>query len=261
MWLRTAHAEFDLPTLRQFIKENPLGTFVTAIESPEHPTIQSTNFPFVISVEDEASEKELGKLRGHMSKPNPHAKTLIEEVQKTQPSNGSITQEVYILFPGPAAAYVTPKFYTETKPSTGRVVGTWNYSAVQVYGTATIYYDTKNEETGKWLQQQIADLSSHAELNIAKHTGEGDRPKAWHLGEAPVSYVELLKKNIIGIEVDITRLEGKFKMSQEMSKGDRMGVVEGFKKLGTPLGDEISKTVENRGVIRDEMAARGVKIT
>jgi transcriptional regulator len=254
MYLRAIHAEPSIPSLRNFIRDNPLGILITALPSPNFPTIQCTNIPWVLDVADEDSETELGKLRGHMARPNPHSKALIEAIQAHAPSNGSLEQEVSVLFNGPVHAYVTPKFYVETKPATGKVVPTWNYSAVQVYGKATILFDSHNEDTSSFLQKQISDLTKHSEETIMHHTG-GENLPAWEVSDAPPRFVELLKKNIIGIEIDITRLEGKYKMSQEMDKGDRDGVIKGFESLGTENGLKMARTVEERGAMKEANAS------
>jgi transcriptional regulator len=240
MYLRAAHAEPHVPTLRRFIHENPLGLLITALPSPNYPTIQATHIPWLLDVQHGASDAELGVLRGHLARPNPHSKAMIEAVGPESASNGTLQSEVSVIFTGPAHHYVTPKFYVETKPSTGKVVPTWNYSAVQAYGTATIYFDS-SPRTGSFLHTQISDLSRHAEVNIMNH----DRP--WGVNDAPERYVELLKKNIIGVEIAISRLEGKWKMSQELREGDREGVVRGFGAMGTQVGEEIARTVAERG--------------
>ncbi|KAL6249077.1 hypothetical protein RBB50_004140 [Rhinocladiella similis] len=251
MYLRAAHAEFNIPALRDFIKQNPLGLLVTAVSSPNFPTIQCTHIPWLIDVQDESSETELGRLRGHMAKANPHTKALTEAVQAGDAgtSTNTLTEEVSIMFTGPVHHYVTPKFYVETKPSTGKVVPTWNYSAVQVYGKARIYCDSGSGETGAFLQKQISDLSNHAETNVMGYTS-----KPWTVNDAPERYVEMLRKAIVGIEVEITRLEGKYKMSQEMGVGDREGVIKGFEAMGTDVGLMIAKTVEERGALKDAQA-------
>jgi transcriptional regulator len=105
-----------------------------------------------------------------------------------------------------------PKFYTETKPETGKVVPTWNYSSVQVYGKATILFDSHNEDTGSFPQQKISDLTKHSEETIMHHTSGGNL-SAWEVSDAPSRFIEILNKNIIRIEINIKRLEGKFKMS------------------------------------------------
>jgi predicted FMN-binding regulatory protein PaiB len=150
-----------------------------------------------------------------------------------------------ILFNAPVNHYVTPKFYVETKPATGKVVPTWNYAAVQAYGTATFYTDATSRTT-EYLSKQISDLSNLAETNIMGH----ERP--WQVSDAPERYVDLLRKSIIGVEIEITRLEGKFKMSQELAAGDRAGVIDGFKKIDTDAARFVADTVEERGRIKDE---------
>ena len=249
MYLREVFTEFHIPSLRKFIQDNPLGLLITALPSANFPTIQCTHIPMLIDVTDESSETELGKLRCHLAKQNPHSKALVEAVQQRQPSNGFLEQEVSVVFNGPAQSYITPKFYVETKPATGKVVPTWNYSAVQVYGKAKIMFDTRNEETGSFLQRQISDLTRHSEEHIMHYTG-GQNPSAWQVSDAPSSYVELLKKSIIGIEIDIERLEGKYKMSQDKPKNDREGVVKGFQDLGTDSALMMAKTVEERGAMK-----------
>ncbi len=250
MYLRSVHAESNIASLRQFIRDNPLGILITTLESPNFPTLQCSHIPWVLDVTDEHSETELGKLRGHLAKPNLQSKAMAEAIQTHNPSNDSLEQEVLVLFNGPAHAYVTPKFYVETKPDTGKVVPTWNYSAVQAYGKATILFDSHNEATGAFLQQQIIDLTKQSEETIMHHTG-GEHSSAWEVSDAPARYIELLKKNIIGVEINITRLEGKFKMSQEMSKGDRQGVVKGYESLETEHGLQMARIVEERGAIKD----------
>ncbi|KAL2136212.1 hypothetical protein VTI74DRAFT_4842 [Chaetomium olivicolor] len=258
MYLRAIHAEADIVALRRFIRENPLGILVTALPSTNYPTLQCTHIPWVLDVVDEESKTELGTLRGHLAKQNPHSKAMkeaVERVSKTS-SNGRLEEEVSVVFTGPAHSYVTPKFYVETKPNTGKVVPTWNYSAVQAYGRATIFFDSQSDETGAFLGKQITDLTNHAEGTIMQHTGIGGRPAPWEVTDAPSSYIDILKKSIIGIEITIDRLEGKYKMSQEMSLGDREGVIEGFESLGTDDGLLMAKTVQERGAMKDALRER-----
>jgi transcriptional regulator len=82
------------------------------------------------------------------------------------------------------------------------------------------------------------------------YTG-GDKPQPWTVSEAPESYTDLLKRNIVGIEIQITKIEGKFKMSQEMRPGDREGVAQGFAKMGTETGTAISELVKERAELSD----------
>ncbi|KAF5001062.1 hypothetical protein FGRMN_1256 [Fusarium graminum] len=245
MYIRSTHAETDLRVLRRLIRENPLGMLTTGIKSPTYSFLQSSHIPFLLDVQDESSETELGRLRGHLARQNPQSKTMMEHCSANPASKGYLEDEVLVIFTKPAHHYVTPKFYTETKPATGKVVPTWNYAAAQVYGKARIYYEN-NEETSSFLGKAISDLTDHNEENTMGYTG-GDKPTPWKVTDAPEKYTELLKRNIIGIDIEVTKLEGKFKMSQEMGRGDRDGVAKGFESLQTVVGDEIAKTVRERG--------------
>ena len=226
--------------LRRFINDNPLGLLITALDSSTFPRIQCTHIPWVLDVIDDGSELGIAKLRGHLAKQNPHAKALIDILQNSSKNNKQLGEEVSVTFTGSAQHYVTPKFYVETKPSTGKVVPTWNYSAVQVYGKATVFHDSKAQETSTFLQTQIHDLSNHAETSIMGYQ------KPWNVDDAPEKYIDLLRKNIIGIEIEITRLEGKHKMSQELKPADREGVIEGFRALQNETGSQTADMVKQR---------------
>lgn len=123
---------------------------------------------------------------------------------------------------------------------------TWDYAAVQAYGKATIFHDSKSEETSRFLSKQLDDLSIHCERHVSGHTGEGDRPEPWLVADAPEKYTDLLKKAIVGIEIKLDRLEGVTKMSQEKPEGDRLGVIQGFQKLDTDLGRGMADCVTER---------------
>ena len=80
---------------------------------------------------------------------------------------------------------------------------------------------------------------------------EGNTGDGWKVGDAPDKYVDLHKKAVVGIEIEITRIEGRFKLSQESTEGDRKGVVDGFRALGTEEGNMMADMVEQRGPSRD----------
>ncbi|KAL7905798.1 putative FMN-binding domain-containing protein [Trichoderma velutinum] len=258
MYLRGDHAETDLRVLRQLVRENPLGIFTTAISSPSYPLIQSSHLPFILDIEDESSETELGRLRAHMSRANPQGKAIIDEIKERQAAgdnSGTLQQDVLVMFTSSVQHYLTPKFYTATKPTTGKVVGTWNYAAVQIYGKATIYIDPSAEESTAFLDKQLDDLTSFNERVTMGYTGEGSRPKPWEVSEAPTPYLNLKKKAIFGLEIKIERMEGKFKMSQEMGDGDVDGVIKGFNDLGTDVGCKMASLVEERREIKKQKKA------
>ncbi|KAG9236293.1 putative transcriptional regulator [Amylocarpus encephaloides] len=265
MYLRTAHAELHLPTLYNFVEKNPLGLLTTALPSKDHAFIQTSHIPFILDAPSspleyatEGSNEDLGILRAHVARANPQAKVLIENALALQDKTGdggkngtTLEQEVLILFNGPAHHYVTPKWYTTTKPDTGKVVSTWNYSAVQVYGKATILFDSKAPSTGAFLDRQLDDLATLTEEKIMGFDGKEGRKKPWTLKEAPESYVNILKKAIVGIEIRIERIQGKWKMSQELGDGDREGTIEGFKGMGGQVGMEIAGAIEERQKVKE----------
>ncbi|KAJ3957874.1 hypothetical protein N0V92_005551 [Colletotrichum tropicale] len=251
MFISSAHAEARIPVLRQLIRDYPLGVLTTAISSENHPLILASHVPFVLDVDDESDDAELGRLRGHLARQNPQSKAMIEAVQSSNDSSTTLKQEVLVLFTAAPHHYVTPKFYTETKPTTAKVVPTWNYAAVQAYGSATIHFDSKSDTASSFLSKQIDDLSRHTETSVMDYTGKGDRPGPWKVADAPERYIELMKKNIIGIEIVIERLEGKFKMSQEMRKGDREGVIRGFQSLDSEGGTVMANLVKERSDLKE----------
>ena len=142
------------------------------------------------------------------------------------------------------------------------MVPTWNYAAVQVYGRLRVHHSLKpdaTEATGAFLSKQLDDLTDQNEqrrfrkegavTEVEGCVGEGEK-KGWKVSDAPSSYVELLKKGIVGLEIEITRIEGRFKLSQEtkgVDEGDWRGVVDGFNALGTEDGRVMAKMVEERG--------------
>lgn len=267
MYQRNDHAETSLVALRQLIRDNPLGQLTTAITTDGFPLIQSTHIPWVVAVDDATSETEKGRLLGHMAKANPQVKAMLQSVADKPtdtPGVGVLEQEVLVVFTSAVQHYVTPKFYTETKPTTAKVVPTWNYATAHVRGRATIYYgagppaaSTTNAAANDFLGKQLDLLSDYSEQVIMDYTGDGDRPSPWKVADAPGPYLDIMRKSIIGIEIQITELEGKYKMSQELRAGDRAGVVQGFGKLGTDTGAAMSALVADKD--RATTAAKAAK--
>jgi transcriptional regulator len=120
-------------------------------------------------------------------------------------------QPVLAVFQGPQA-YVSPNWYP-SKFQHGKAVPTWNYTMVQAHGTLRAIEDPE------WLRAFVTRLTE-------RH--EGGRPAPWHVADAPPDYLDAMLKAIVGIEIEVTRLEGKFKLSQNRSAEDRTGVVLGL---------------------------------
>ncbi|OAL40503.1 hypothetical protein AYO20_00239 [Fonsecaea nubica] len=273
MYLRAVHAETRLKPLIELIQNNPLGLLSTAISSDNFPLIQHTYIPWVLDpprnlaaleADGQADRAPVGnvkqpvqglegcKLRGHMAKANPHAKAVIEA---TGPGNGCLPTEVTVSFAAPSQHYISPKWYVQTKPENGKVVPTWNYVAVEVRGTARIFHDKEAVETGQYLQTQVEDLTKLSESRLGYDStpkaelavnGQeaGGKGTAWEVGDAPKPYIEIMKKAIIGIEIDITSIVGKWKMSQELKTGDRQGVKDGLRELDDVKSRSVAEIVE-----------------
>ncbi|KAJ6085875.1 FMN-binding split barrel-related protein [Penicillium sp. IBT 16267x] len=277
MHLRPDHAVRDLRTLQAFIRAHPLGVLTTSLPSENHPTLQCSHIPWVLdSTTPTSSTAEnnapfLGIMRGHIARANPQSKAIIEAVTefRAQPSadqsqsesqkNGTgdiLPEEVMIVFTSPVDHYITPNFYTQGKVS-GKVAPTWNYAAVQVYGRAHIYHDSKDEGTGEFLHQQLTDLARLGEEGVMGFRDEdGDKSaqsegqhSPWKIDDAPKEYIATLKKNIVGMRIEITRIEGRFKVSQERPVNDRSGVVKGLEGMQGNRAREMAEFVKSGRVL------------
>ncbi|POR35608.1 Uncharacterized protein TPAR_04192 [Tolypocladium paradoxum] len=249
MHLRKDHAELSIPALRQFIRSNPLGLMTTAIPSPSSsfPLLQSTHIPFLLDIDDESSETELGRLRGHMARQNPQSQALVEALSDPSSSGSNVLeQDVLVVFTSPVQHYITTNFYAETMAGDRKTAPTWNYAAAQVYGRARIHYDADAPATADFLMQQLGDLARMGETGIMGYAGAD----AWTVADAPRSYVARSRRLIVGVEIAIHRLEGKVKMSQELMPRDREGVVRGLRALRTETADRMAELVEERAAPR-----------
>ncbi|KAJ5176372.1 uncharacterized protein N7482_002249 [Penicillium canariense] len=225
----------------------------------------------------------LGVLRGHIARANPQTAAMIEAVTDghpaTRPSPNAVSAsastsaigavlpgEVLIVFTSPVDHYITPHFYT-SKQVTGKVAPTWNYAAVQVYGRMTVYHESKDDGVGAFLHAQLADLARVGEEGVmgyrsgkpngdfhdGGHDGGGDDgPTPWTIAGAPEEYIALLKRNIVGMRVEITRIEGRFKVSQERPVGDRGGVVDGLEKMDGGAAKAMARFVREGRVLLPE---------
>jgi transcriptional regulator len=126
-------------------------------------------------------------------------------------------QEVLVVFQG-ANAYISPQWYA-SKAEHGKVVPTWNYESLQVWGKASVVQDST------WLHQQVNALTDHHETTIA-----GGTP--WRVSDAPNDYIDSQLKGIVGLEIAVTQITGKLKASQNRSSVDRAGVVAGLQCQG-----------------------------
>lgn len=191
MYIPPAFREDRIDTLHDLIRRHPLGLLTSAGAGG----LTVTPLPFLVY----PAEGAHGTLRAHMARANPHWREL---------QDGA---ECLVVFMGPQG-YVTPSWYP-SKRETHAVVPTWNYVCVQAWGKPRIVEDAA------WLQRQLDDLT---------RTRESARPDPWAVGYAPGDYLAAQMKAIVGIEIPIERIEGKWKLSQNRPAADRAGVIAGL---------------------------------
>ena len=121
------------------------------------------------------------------------------------------------------------------KRKTGKVVPTWNYAMVQAHGRVRVVEDPE------WLRRQIGALTA---------AQEAERPEPWAVADAPPAFVAAQLKGIVGIEIDISRIEGKWKVSQNRSEADRRGVSEGLRQAEDDASRDMADLVDARGAER-----------
>ena len=209
MYNPPSFAEHDVEVMHAFIEAHPLGALVTASASG----LFATHLPLVL-------DRELGThgtLQGHIARANPHHE-LAGEVA-----------EALVLFSG-ADAYVTPTMYA-SKAKHGKVVPTWNYVAVHAHGTL------------RFVREPDA-LRRHLGRLTARH--EASKPRPWSIADAPADYIEKQLGAIVGVEIEITRLEGKWKMSQNRSAEDVNGMIEGLGASEDEREREVADIVRER---------------
>ena len=147
----------------------------------------------------DTSPAPYGTLLGHVARPNPQARGAVAGT------------EALAIFQGPDA-YITPSWY-ETKRQTAKVVPTWNYVAIHAYGTVEFFNDADR------LLDIVTRLTSREEAR---------RAEPWAVTDAPADFIDMMLKGIVGFALPITRLEGKWKMSQNRPAEDQRGVVAGL---------------------------------
>jgi transcriptional regulator len=199
MYRPTAFREDRLETLHAFIEAHPLGTLITAGSDG----LNANLIPFTLAAE----RGDKGVLRAHLARGNDQVVALRK------------VREVLVLFRGPEA-YITPAWYA-SKSEHGKVVPTWNYVVVQAWGIPRVIDDQA------WLRAQIDELTRKKEHG---------RDEPWNVSDAPGPFIDAQIKGIIGLEIDVVRIEGKWKVSQNRPEKDRDSVVHG---LRTERNDEV----------------------
>ncbi|MER8830224.1 FMN-binding negative transcriptional regulator [Mesorhizobium sp. M0938] len=203
--------------LHGLIRAHPLGLLIS--NGAEGPVANA--IPFLLDAPSllDADVPPNGRLRAHLARANPQWRLLAD----------SPSSPVLVVFQG-TDAYVTPSWY-ETKRETGKVVPTWNYAIVQVRGIVKVIEDQD------WLAQQIADLTA---------SQEGAREAPWAVTDAPATFIQSQIKGIVGLELEITDMQGKWKVSQNRPIADRSGVAEGLESE-SPSSPDMVRLVRSYG--------------
>jgi transcriptional regulator len=191
MYIPKHFEETKVDVMHELIRDYPLATLVTL--SPDG--LNANHIPMHLS----ASSEPYGTLHGHIARANPLLDYFAQD------------QETLAIFHGPNS-YITPSWY-QTKKQSGKVVPTWNYVVVHAYGKLSIIDDPD------WLRAQLERLTDQNELFFSE---------PWTVADAPLEFTEKLFTSIVGIEMKITKLLGKWKVSQNQPHQNKESVVAGL---------------------------------
>lgn len=208
MYLPPHFEERDPERLRRFIREHPLGTLVTLTATG----LEANHIPFLLPADTTSATVVL---HGHVARVNPLWRNLLPDSQ------------ALVIFHGPDS-FISPSWYPSRR-ETAKVVPTWNYAVVHAHGALRVVDDVG------WLR-------SHVEALTQEHEGRRETP--WAVSDAPADFVDQLLRGIIGLEITVTRLVGKWKVSQNRSAADRAGVVEGLEREGLKSSIEMAALVK-----------------
>ena len=206
MYIPASNAAHGTEAMHDFMDAHPLAALVTV----SGDGIFATHLPLLL----DRAEGSHGTLRGHVARANSHHRLPLA------------MPEALVIFSGPNA-YVSPAWYP-SKAETGKVVPTWNYVAVHAYGQLRFIDD----ETF---------LRQHVDALTTRH--ESGRAAPWSIRDAPADYVGQQLRAIVGVELAISRLEGRWKMSQNRSATDVDGVVQGLGSSSVPSDRAVADIV------------------
>jgi transcriptional regulator len=201
------HKNDDREAILTLIRAHPLGLLISHGPSG----LLANAIPFLI----DETIGAYGLLRAHVARANPQWRDL---------EQGG---EALVVFQGPQH-YISPSWY-ETKRQTHKVVPTWNYLIVQARGRPVVTHEAA------WLRAQIEALTA---------SQEGRRAAPWNVSDAPDDFIASQMRAIVGVEIEITDLKGKWKASQNRNEADRAGVVEGLESAGDAEAVEMARVVK-----------------
>ena len=195
MYLPKHFEETRVDVLHAHIRAHPLGALVVLTANG----LDANHIPLEI----DPDPAPFGTLRGHIARANPLWRDAAGEI------------EALAIFQGPST-YISPAWYP-TKQETAKVVPTWNYAVVHAHGTVSFIDDRA------WLRAFVERLTD-------RH--EAGRPAPWKVTDAPEEFIESMVGGIIGLEMPVTRLVGKWKVSQNRPAHDQRGAIDGLLREG-----------------------------
>lgn len=194
--------EDRLEVLTAAIREQQFATLVSVSDN----RLVASHIPMLLK--DEATGM---RLEGHVARGNPQWKQV------------DATIDALAIFVGPQS-YVSPAWYA-SKAEHQRVVPTWNYISVQAAGPLTVMDDKE------WLLKHVEELTDH---------NESGRDEPWSIHDAPEGFIEQLSSGIVGLSLQVRRLEGAWKMAQHRPEGDRLGVIKGLAERGDAAAQSVA---------------------
>ena len=213
MYLPKMFEEDRVEVLHELIRRYPFGTLVTFNHG-----LRANHIPFEV----ESAPEPFGILYAHVARANPLWRDLSRD------------NEALVIFQGPQT-YISPSWYP-TKKETGMVVPTWNYAVVHAHG------QLEPIEDPVWLRAFVDKLT---------RTHEEGRAEPWNVSDAPAPYIEKQLSAIVGLKLTITRLVGKWKLSQNRPAADRAGVIRALFEEGTESSVALAEAMEKaNNVIR-----------
>jgi transcriptional regulator len=208
MYLPKKFEETRTEVLHGLVRQHPFGTLVVMTSDG----LSVDHLPFLI----DETVGDLGMLRGHVARVNPLVDATLAAV------------DAVAIFRGPDR-YITPSWYA-TKRETGKVVPTWNYVVVHAYGRLKLVDDEQ------WLWQHVNQLTDlHEEA----------RNHPWKVSDAPEEFLAKLIGTIVGFEIPIARLSGKWKLGQNRPDADRLGMVEGLRQENDDSADALATLIRD----------------
>lgn len=202
MYTPAHFAESRPEVLHALMRAHPLATLVLTDEAG---ALDAHHLPLLLQVDAQGK----AWLRGHVARANP----LWQQAQAGEARGGLA---VLAIFQG-AQAYISPNWYA-SKAETHRAVPTWNYAIVHAHATLRAVDDAA------WLRTLLTDLTA---------THEAAQPQPWQLSDAPTDYLDRMLAAVVGIELDISQLSGKWKTSQNQAATNRASVVAGLRQQGS----------------------------